>query len=193
MATYLSINEIHNSFDACPFTTITSRQVYDNPWVTLNEDNVLLPSGRTSIYGRVHFKNLSVGIIPLDSEANTWLVGQYRYPIKSYSWEIPMGGGLLDTDPLKSAKRELREETGLIANRWERLLTLHTSNSVTDETGIVYLATELEQGKPFPDDSEVLSICRVSLTEALEMVMQNKITEAISVSSLLFLAHKIRN
>ena len=105
------------------------------------------PGGGLSHYGKIRFKNLAIGIIPLDENNNTWLVGQYRYVPDGYSWEIPMGGGPLTIDPLESAKRELREETGLSANNWQALMQLHTSNSVTDERCLIYVARELTQCK----------------------------------------------
>ena len=103
------------------------------------------PSGGNGIYGKVHFKNIAVGVIPLDEDWNTWLVGQYRFPLDQYSWEIPEGGGGMDEDPLEAAKRELLEETGLVAKEWTKILTMHLSNSVSDELAVIYLARELEQ------------------------------------------------
>jgi 8-oxo-dGTP pyrophosphatase MutT (NUDIX family) len=133
-----------------PWKTLSSRQIYDNPWISIREDKVIKPAGGEGIYGVVSFKNYAVGIIPIDANNNTWLVGQYRYTLNEYSWEIPMGGGTLGVDPLAGAQRELREETGLIARRWQKILTLHTSNSVTDEIGFVYVAQELEQRETEP-------------------------------------------
>jgi 8-oxo-dGTP pyrophosphatase MutT (NUDIX family) len=153
----------------------------------VREDRVIKPSGGTGFYGVVSFKNYAIGIIPVDAEGFTWLVGQYRYTLGEYSWEIPMGGGRRDTDILTSAQRELKEETGLVARRWRRILTLHTSNSVTDELGFVYLAEDLEQRDTEFDDTELLQIQRVSLRQAIQMAMRSEITDAISVAGLLAL------
>src|SRR4051794_18359940 len=114
-----------------PWTTLGSRAVYDNPWVAVREDRVVRPDGKPGVYGVVHFKNRAVGVLPVDGEGRVWLVGQYRYPIGEYSWEIPEGGGPSGEDPEETARRELREETGLVAGRVEQIATAHLSNSVT--------------------------------------------------------------
>ncbi|HAS47003.1 MAG TPA: DNA mismatch repair protein MutT [Microscillaceae bacterium] len=166
--------------------------MYENPWIRVSEDMVVNPSNKPGIYGTIHFKNLAIGIIPIDEEGNTYLVGQYRYPLDIYSWEIPMGGGRHENDPLESAKRELQEETGFTANKWTQIATIHTSNSVTDEEGIVYIAEELQAGETDFDETEDLQIKKVSLAEAVEMVMNNEITDSISMIGLLKVA-RLRN
>src|SRR5688500_4942517 len=128
-----------------PWKILSSNDVYDNSWVTVTEFKVINPSGGRGIYGQVHFKNIAIGIIVLDERLNTWLVGQYRFPVDHYSWEIPEGGSPLDEDPLEGAKRELLEETGLAAKSWEKILEMELSNSVSDEKAIIYLAWDLEQ------------------------------------------------
>ncbi|MBT8120416.1 MAG: NUDIX hydrolase [Gammaproteobacteria bacterium] len=168
-----------------PWKPQSSRQIFENPWLTLHEDEVINPGGGISHYGKINFKNLAIGIIPLDENNNTWLVGQYRYVPDCYSWEIPMGGGPLDIDPLESAKRELKEETGLIADDWQELMRLHTSNSVTDERGLVYVARDLTQGETEFEEAEDLLIQKVPLVEAIERVASGEITDAISVAGIL--------
>lgn len=174
-----------------PWQPQSSKQIYENAWLSLHEDEVINPGGGLSHYGKVNFKNLAIGIIPLDDDNNTWLVGQYRYVPDCYSWEIPMGGGPLDIEPLESAKRELKEETGLIANDWQQLMKLHTSNSVTDERGLVYIARELTQGKTEFEETEDLIIQKVTLGEAIERVLSGEITDAISIAGLLKLQYLI--
>ncbi|MCW8923225.1 MAG: NUDIX hydrolase [Gammaproteobacteria bacterium] len=169
----------------------SSREIYDNPWFSLHEDEVVNPGGGISHYGKILFKNLAIGIIPLDEDNNTWLVGQYRYVLDDYSWEIPMGGGPLHIDPLESARRELKEETGLSASHWEEIMQLHTSNSVTNERGLVYLATGLTQGETEFEETEDLQLIRLPLEEAVERVLQGEITDAISVAGLLHLGIKM--
>ncbi len=174
-----------------PWKPQSSKLIYENPWLSLHEDEVINPGGGLSHYGKIRFKNLAIGIIPLDENNNTWLVGQYRYVPDGYSWEIPMGGGPLTIDPLESAKRELREETGLSANNWQALMQLHTSNSVTDERGLIYVARELTQGKTEFEETEDLLIQKMPLAEAVERVLSGEISDAISVAGLLRLQYLI--
>lgn len=159
--------------------------VYDNPWITVTHRDVTAPTGTDGIYGMVHFKQLAVGIVPIDAHGYTWLVGQHRYTLDHYSWEIPEGGGPLGEDPLHTAQRELREETGLTAARWTPLLELHTSNSVTDERAVAFVAQELTLGQLEPDDTEVLAIERVPLSDAFDRVLRGEITDALAMTALL--------
>lgn len=159
--------------------------VYDNPWIRVTEYQVIRPSGNPGIYGVVHFKNLAIGVVPMDADGQLWLVGQYRYPLKAYSWEIPEGGGPLDVDPLISAQRELLEETGIRADRWDLILTMHLSNSVSDEQAFVYLATGLSYHDSQPEETEQLQLRRVSLDAAYADVVEGRITDSISVAAIL--------
>jgi 8-oxo-dGTP pyrophosphatase MutT (NUDIX family) len=168
-----------------PWVINGEKKEYDNPWITVTEYDVLNPSGNKGIYGKVHFKNLAVGVIALDDAMNTWLVGQYRFPLNAYSWEIPEGGAPLGTDPLENAKRELLEETGLQAQHWKTLLHMHLSNSVTDEDCVVYLATGITERTAQPEDTEQLSIKKIPFSEAYDLVVQGKITDAISVAAIM--------
>ena len=174
------VDETHN-----PWQTLSSEVKYHNPWISVREDQVLNPGGGRGIYGVVTMKNKALGIVPVDAAGNTWLVGQYRYPLKEYSWEIPMGGGLVELDILESAQRELKEETGLLAARWTRIARLHTSNSVTDEEGFVFLAEDLTQGDVEPEETEDLRLWKLPLTEAIRLVMNDRITDGVSVAGLL--------
>lgn len=167
-----------------PWITTDSTLKYDNPWIQVTEHDVINPSGGKGIYGTVHFKNLAIAILPIDDEGNTWLVGQYRYPLNKYSWELPEGGGSLEIDPLISAKRELLEETGITAGTWEPILQMHLSNSSTDEKSISYLATELVFGKAEPEETEQLEIKKVPLLKAVQMCHDGEITDALSVATL---------
>lgn len=168
-----------------PWKTQKVKKIYENPWIKVEEHEVLNPAGKEGIYGKVHFENLAMGIIPIDDNLNTWLIGQYRYTLNEYSWEIPMGGGPIGVDMLLSAQRELKEETGLIANKWTKIMKIHTSNSVTDEVGWVYLAEDLTHGETEFEETEVLRIKKLTLKEAVEMVMREEITDGISVAGLL--------
>ena len=173
------MNEAHN-----PWTILSARPVYDNPWIGLTEYDVLNPAGGKGIYGKVHFKNLAIGILPLDEEGYTWLVGQYRFPLDQYSWEIPEGGGDPTLPPVESARRELLEETGLVASEWTHLMDMHLSNSVSDEKAILFLAKGLEQREPMPEETEQLIIKRVPFEEAYQMVENGIITDSMAVAAI---------
>lgn len=168
-----------------PWQILSSRVVYDNRWISVREDQVINPAGNLGIYGVVSFKNIAIGIIPIDANGYTWLVGQYRYPLNEYSWEIPMGGGHKELDVLASAQRELKEETGFTAQKWTCLMKLHTSNSVTDEVGYVFLAEDLQPGETEFEETEQLALWHLPFGEAVAMAMDGRITDAISVAGLL--------
>ena len=168
--------------------TKNSVKVFENPWIVLHDEQVINPRGGESEYGRIHFKHAAMGIIPLDNDLNTYLVGQWRYPLNAYSWEIPMGGGHLDKDALGSAKRELLEETGITAALWQRLSKVHLSNSVSDEVGYIYLAKELTFGATQFDESEDLTIKKLPLRKAVEMCLDGSITGSLSLIGLFKLA-----
>ena len=167
---------------------LSSTLVFENAWIKVREDHVINPGGGENDYGVVHFKNKAVAIVPLDEDGNTWLVGQERYTLAEYSWEVPMGGAPHKEDPLAAARRELQEETGLSAERWSEVMRLHVSNSITDEVGIVYLAEELQQGEADPEETEVLKLRKLPLAEAVHMAKTGLITDAISVAALLRIA-----
>ncbi len=168
-----------------PWKTLSSEMKYDNAWIAVTEHQVLTPSGSPGIYGTVHFKNLAVGVLAIGEAGETWLVGQYRYPLERYTWEIPEGGGQRDLDPLVSARRELKEETGIDAQNWRLLLEMDLTNSITDEHAVVYVATGLSFGEAEPDDTESLVIRKMPFTEAYAMMLDGRIMDAISVATLL--------
>jgi 8-oxo-dGTP pyrophosphatase MutT (NUDIX family) len=168
-----------------PWTTVSSRPVYENPWIAVREDQVLRPDGLPGIYGVVHFKNRAVGVLPVDDRGGIWLVGQYRYPLHAYSWEIPEGGCPGPESPEETAHRELREETGLRAGRLELVATAHLSNSVSDEFGYVFRATELTQGDVEPEGTERIIARRFDWAEAWAMLQRGEITDSLSVIALL--------
>lgn len=171
---------------------LDSKIMYDNPWITVREDHVVNPGGGKNQYGYVHFKNKAIGIVPLDENRHTWLVGQDRYTLGAYFWEIPMGGAANDETPLATAKRELKEETGLSAKKWTEFMRLHTSNSLTDEEGIVFIAEDLSEGEPAFDETEILDVRKLKLSDAVKMVERGEITDAISVAALLRLRDFVR-
>lgn len=174
-----------NQEEVNPWKTLSEKEVYGNPWIRITHREVINPGGGNGIYGVVHFKNKAVGVVPVDQEGYTYLVGQYRYTLSEYSWEIPEGGAPFEEDPLEAAKRELKEETGFIAQQWQLISRIHTSNSVTDEEGFLFLATGLLSGESEPEETEDLRIKRVLLSEAVEMVMDNRITDSLSIAGIL--------
>ncbi|MGB0863584.1 MAG: NUDIX domain-containing protein [Saprospiraceae bacterium] len=173
-----------------PWTTLTNKTVYENPWIKVEHRDVLTPAGTDGIYGVIHFKNRAVGVIPLDKDMNTWLVGQYRYTLSEYSWEIPEGGAPLNESTLDGAIRELKEETGISAQKWTKVLDFATSNSVTDEKGVCYVAQNLTFGEMELEETEDITVRKLPFSEAVEMVMTGKITDALAIMGIL--ATKLR-
>ena len=178
--------EIHTNN---PWTTLDTHLVYDNAWMHVEESHVINPGGEPCVYGKICFKNEAVGIIPIDEDGNTWLVGQFRYTLNKWSWEIPMGGSPKQEATEKTAKRELQEETGLVAKTITQLLKLHPSNSITDEVGYVYLATGLSKGLQQLETSEQdIQVRKLPFDEVINMANNGEITDAISLAGIFYLA-----
>jgi ADP-ribose pyrophosphatase len=171
-----------------PWKTVQQKNVYENSWIRIEHHDVINPQGKPGIYGKVCFKSRAVGIIPVDEHGYTWLVGQYRYTLHKWLWEIPMGGAPLHEDTQQAAHRELREETGLRAGNMQPIMFLHTSKSVTDEEGCVYLATDLVAGDTEFEETEQIEIVHLPLREAIAMAQDGRITDIISIAGLLHLA-----
>jgi ADP-ribose pyrophosphatase len=168
-----------------PWTILSSKEIYENKWIRLTEYDVVNPGGGKGIYGKVHFKNRAIGVVVLDDELNTYLVGQYRFTLDAYTWEIPEGGGSIDEDPLAAAQRELLEETGIVADRWEKILDFHLSNSVSDEFGQVFLAMGLHYRTSQPEETEELEVRKLPFEEAYQMVVKGEITDSLAVAGIL--------
>lgn len=169
-----------------PWKVLEKEEKYSNPWIEVVEHQIINPGGGEGIYGKVHFKNIAVGVIPIDEDGNTWLVGQHRFTLDEYSWEIPEGGAPEAESIEEAARRELKEETGLEARTLELFMKLHTSNSVTDEVAYIFLAKGLIQGSAQLEESESdLKVKKVSIAKAVEMVMNGEITDSMSVAGIL--------
>ncbi len=166
-----------------PWTTTGSRLVYENPWIQVHHHEVVDPGGRPGVYGVVSPRNLALGVLPIHADGTTVLVGQFRYALGQYTWEMPEGGGDKSIDPLISIGRELREETGLIADNWQEVCRLFLSNSVTDEQAICWVAWGLTEGEPEPESTEELSHWRLPFAEAVAMVWDGRITDSMTVAT----------
>ena len=164
-----------------PWRRHQRRVAYENAWITVYHDDVSRPDGNPGVYGVVHYANVAVGVVAVDEQDRVALVGQHRYPFDELSWEIPEGGSPLAEDSLEGAKRELLEETGVSALTWREIGRYQLSNSVSDETAVVYLATSLSHGDAQPDGTEQLSLRWVPFDEAIEMVRSGRISDALSV------------
>jgi 8-oxo-dGTP pyrophosphatase MutT (NUDIX family) len=167
-----------------PWRTLSTREVYDNNWIKVREDDVIRPDGEHGIYGVVHYKHIAVGVLAVEVDS-IYLVGQYRYVLDRYSWEIPEGGCSEAEDILSAAKRELEEETGLHAGKWELMGRAYLSNSVSDELAVWFLATELTQGERHPEGTEQINVRRVPFDDALRMALAGEITDALSLLAIM--------
>ncbi len=168
-----------------PWTTLNERLAYETPWISVSHHDVIDPGGRQGIYGVIHFKNIAVGVIPLDEDLNTWIVGQYRYPLQTYSWEMPEGGGKRDVPALDSAKRELREEAGIEAEHWTEILQMDLSNSASDEQAVIFLARGLTFHDPEPDHDEELQQRKLPFSELYRMVLRGEVRDSLTVAAVL--------
>ena len=170
-----------------PWQRISRRLAYENPWIELYHDEVVRPDGKPGVYGVVHFRHRAIGVVPMEGD-RILLVGQYRYTLDRYSWEIPEGGGDFDEDPEAAARRELAEETGYTGGEWRELCRADLSNSVTDEAAITFVATGLVAGPAAPDGTEELATHWVTFDEAMALIAAGEIRDAMSILALQQLA-----
>jgi 8-oxo-dGTP pyrophosphatase MutT (NUDIX family) len=168
-----------------PWTRRSRSLAYENAWIQVFHDDVLRPDGGPGVYGVVHPRTHAVGVVAIDDRDRVLLVGQYRYTLDRYSWEIPEGGVPLEMDPLEGARRELAEETGYRAETWRELMRFSLANSTSDETGAIYLATGLTEGEPDPDDTEELSVRWMPFDEAIEAVRSGELHDGVTQLGLL--------
>jgi 8-oxo-dGTP pyrophosphatase MutT (NUDIX family) len=171
-----------------PWTVLSKTAVYENPWILVDHHEVLTPAGGPGIYGTVHFKAHATGVVPIDENGNVILVGQYRFPLNRYSWEIPEGGSQEDVSVLHAAQRELLEECGLTARNWLEILQTDLSNSVSDERGTLFLAWGLAHVPAEPEPTEEIQVTRVPFWDAVSRVKDGKIRDGLSVAGLLRVA-----
>jgi 8-oxo-dGTP pyrophosphatase MutT (NUDIX family) len=169
-----------------PWTAGEERLAFESGWITVTEQTAIAPTGKPSPYGLVRFKNLAVAVLPIHEDGTIILVGQHRFPLGDYTWELPEGGSPLGEEPLEGAKRELAEETGLAAAEWREVMRTQLSNSVTDERMIGYLALGLSQaGAVEADPTEAIALARVPFREALDAAMAGYLPDMLTVAMLL--------
>lgn len=168
-----------------PWKITSKKDVYETAWISVTHHDVINPAGKPGVYGTVHFKNYALGIIVLDENNYTWIVGQFRFPMNEYTWEIPEGGGPLGEDTLLSAKRELLEETGIEAGEWTLIQRMQLSNSASDEVAFLYLAKDLTYHKPHPEENEELMQRKIHFNDLYEMVKNGRITDSLTVAAVL--------
>lgn len=168
-----------------PWKTLKREVKYDNPWIRVEEHKVINPAGGDGIYGTVNFKNKAVAIIALFENGDTLLVGQFRYPLQEYHWELPMGGAPGSESPLECAKRELKEETGFVASRWQKILHMHLSNSITQEVGFGFIAEDLQAGEMSLEDTEDITVRRLPFEDVFQRIMTGEITDAMTVATVM--------
>ena len=171
-----------------PWRRVSRRVAYDNPWIQILHDDVVRPDGKPGIYGVVHFRHLAIGVVPLDADDRVLLVGQYRYTMDHYSWEIPAGGVDLDEEPEAAARRELVEETGYSGGEWRELCRAELSNSVTDEVTVLFVASGLEAGTATPEGTEQLQLRWVPFDEVMAMMRRGEIADAMTILAIQQLA-----
>ncbi len=168
-----------------PWTTKSSRMVYETPWLRVIEDRVVRPDGADGIYSYIETR-FAVGVVALTPANEVYLVGQYRYPTREYSWEIVEGGTEPGEAPLTCIQRELQEEAGLCAAKWTPLGgEIHFSNCISAERGFLFLAEGLEETEASPEGTEVLEVRRVALDDAVAMVHRGEIKDVFSIIGLL--------
>jgi 8-oxo-dGTP pyrophosphatase MutT (NUDIX family) len=175
-----------------PWRDHGGRTVFENNWVVVTEHGATAPTGAAATYGKVHFKNRAIAMLPLHDDGTVTLVGQHRFPLADYVWEIPEGGGPEGEEPLETARRELREEVGLEASDWREILRVQMSNSVTDELGVGFLAMNFTAVEQEPDETEVLAVERVPFREALDAALAGHVVDALTVAMLLRAYHMAR-
>ena len=164
-------------------------QAFANDWFRIDEHDVIRPDGARGYYGVIRVRRLAVGVLPIDAEGCVHLVGQWRFPLGRYSWEMPEGGAEPGEDARGCAERELAEETGLRAREWVQILEMDLSNSLTDEQAVIFIATDLSPGEVDPDPTEVLKSRKAPFSEVLERVADGRIRDSLTVAAVLRAHH----
>ncbi len=172
-----------------PWTLKRKTQPFENAWFRIDAHEVVRPDGADGTYDVIRIRRLAVGVLPIDADGAVHLVGQWRFPLERYSWEMPEGGAEPGEDALECAKRELEEETGLSARTYQRILEMDLSNSLTDETAVIFIATDLTPGVASPEGTEVLERRTASFAEVLSRVVDGRIRDSLTVAAVLRAHH----
>ncbi len=168
-----------------PWITYKSKFAYKNRWLTLREDDVKAPNGQDSTYSYVD-KIGAVGAVAMDPNNNIYLVGQYRYPMKEYTWEIVEGGSEVGESKLDAMKRELKEEAGIIGGKYDVVFDdLHISNSITNERGTLFLVRDFQIEQATPESTEKIVVKKLPFDEVINLIYQEKIKDAFSIIGIL--------
>lgn len=165
---------------------------FENPWMRITSHPATAPTGAPATYVVMRPKNLAAGVLPVHADGTVTLVGQARFPLANYSWEMPEGGAPYDEDPLEGAKRELAEEAGLAAKTWREVLRMELSNSVTDERAIAWLAWDLSEVETAPDPTEVIALVRVPFMALMREIDRGAVRDAFTVATALRAYHMAR-
>jgi 8-oxo-dGTP pyrophosphatase MutT (NUDIX family) len=168
-----------------PWETLSSRRFYESRYVDVDQDEVRHRSGKVHPYTALRFRIYGIAVLPILADGSTYLIGQYRYLSQRYTWELPRGSGPKGIDPLETAQRELKEETGAVAGQWLEVLRLMVSPGITDEMAPCFVAWDLDQGMADPDPQESLAIRQLSFPEAVAAVLDGTICDAASVATIL--------
>lgn len=171
-----------------PWITNSSRVVYQNTWISVREDQVIRPDGNPGIYGVVEIRP-SVGVLAMNDREEVVLVGQWRYAMNRYSWEIPRGGSHPgETDMLAVAQRELMEEAGVVASDWEPLGKVDICNGVANDVQSLFFARGLSATNRQLDPEEEIALEWRPFETVLSMAMDGRITEVCSIAAILKVA-----
>lgn len=166
--------------------------LFENPWLRLTRHEATAPTGTPADYVVARPRNLACGVLPIHSDGTVTLVGQARFALMNYSWEMPEGGVPVNEDPLVGVQRELLEETGLVARDWREVLRMELSNSITDERAIAWLAWDLTQTDARPDPTEVIETARVPFMSLMAEIDRGSVRDAFTVATALRAYHMAR-
>lgn len=161
----------------------SSTTAFENDWIRLTAHEATAPTGAAADYAVLRPKSLATGVLPIHSDGTVTLVGQARFALMNYSWEMPEGGAPFGEDPFDGVRRELAEEAGLAARSWVEVLRMELSNSITDERAICWLAWDLEPVATDPDPTEVLAVVRVPFLRLIEEIGRGAVRDSLTVAT----------